>query len=801
MGDNVAMDGEIKVDPQHEEAQQLQQRPDSSSTADEALQVGPPADASTTTPASPVLVFLNSASGGKMGPKVLEKIRALIPESQLFDLQEVGQGRWKPEDKLKLFQHTKDTKVLICGGDGTMGWILSCIDRLRMAAEPGPSVSQEESFPVAMMPLGTGNDLARTFGWGPGFTRTMLKPKFLDRVKEAPAARLDRWLLSVMPYEPLGSEDKVKSTKIPPTFSLHRYASAIGDPIGGGQDLAGAVMNDASEHKRIQSVLRMGRSFSVKMSSQAKSVHEDEMNRSSSQGSRSLASSRHGDVEGGFLGSFRAASAFGGEFKTGETAVESETSSITEAGAGGGGGGAAGAPSMMARASSAPPALRYSGGNAGGVGGGGGSAGVVAMPTVGEVVDVPDREEEEEASSSVGSSGPSSPVAEVTSKTSDGKAAEGTAKKEGGTAAAASAVVAAVETEETPQEGRADPTAVENLSATSIGGVEGGSCSGGGVEETPVASEPASGSAEEGKTTVGAPAGQDEGRAAEETAEREANVARGAAATLVARAAAKATRAGEEKTPIDEGEEEDGGAAAADGKVKAAVQTDNQLRRMGPRAMPSISVMQRFETWESYDAVFCNYFSFGVDAIAALAFHEHRQAYPQLFTSRFRNQVWYARKGFPAAGGIPCGSQPPPPPVSKYLELRVKSTPSSDWETLELDSTLRGVVVLNLQSYGGGRNLWGTAQPGCWQKQFAKAAPDDGLLEIVGITNIFKLGCIMGCNKAGARAHRLAQAAEVELRIRSEIHMQIDGEPWKQAPAKINIQHYGQSTCLRGHRQ
>lgn len=71
-----------------------------------------------------------------------------------------------------------------------------------------------------------------------------------------------------MPYEPLGSEDKVKSTKIPPTFSLHRYASAIGDPIGGGQDLAGAVMNDASEHKRTQSVLRIGRSFSVKMSSQ-----------------------------------------------------------------------------------------------------------------------------------------------------------------------------------------------------------------------------------------------------------------------------------------------------------------------------------------------------------------------------------------------------------------------------------------------------------------------------------------------------------------------------------------------------
>lgn len=34
---------------------------------------------------------------------------------RLFDLQEVGQGRWKPEDKLKLFQHTKDTKVSTTG--------------------------------------------------------------------------------------------------------------------------------------------------------------------------------------------------------------------------------------------------------------------------------------------------------------------------------------------------------------------------------------------------------------------------------------------------------------------------------------------------------------------------------------------------------------------------------------------------------------------------------------------------------------------------------------------------------------
>lgn len=41
-----------------------------------------------------------------------------------------------------------------------------------------------------------------------------------------------------------------------------------------------------------------------------------------------------------------------------------------------------------------------------------------------------------------------------------------------------------------------------------------------------------------------------------------------------------------------------------------------------------------------------------------------------------------------------------------------------------------------------------------------------GLLEIVGITNIFKLGCIMGFNKVGARAHRLTQVCVERLASR-----------------------------------
>ena len=48
--------------------------------------------------------------------------------------------------------------VVVAGGDGTIGWTLNTIDHLRLDPEPT----------LALLPLGTGNDLARTLGYGPG---------------------------------------------------------------------------------------------------------------------------------------------------------------------------------------------------------------------------------------------------------------------------------------------------------------------------------------------------------------------------------------------------------------------------------------------------------------------------------------------------------------------------------------------------------------------------------------------------------------------------------------------------------
>jgi len=49
-------------------------------------------------------------------------------------------------------------RVMVAGGDGTVGWVLGCLGQLYVQNR-GPVP------PVAVIPLGTGNDLSRSFGW------------------------------------------------------------------------------------------------------------------------------------------------------------------------------------------------------------------------------------------------------------------------------------------------------------------------------------------------------------------------------------------------------------------------------------------------------------------------------------------------------------------------------------------------------------------------------------------------------------------------------------------------------------
>uniref|UniRef100_A0A0X3PW72 Diacylglycerol kinase n=2 Tax=Schistocephalus solidus TaxID=70667 RepID=A0A0X3PW72_SCHSO len=135
----------------------------------------------------PLLVFVNVKSGGCQGLELITSFRKLLNPHQVFNLEYGG-----PLSGLHCFRHLKRFKILVCGGDGTVGWALACLDNVGQdAACPTP--------PMAILPLGTGNDLARVLHWGPGYTGTEDPLTILRDVVEAEEIRLDRWTVVIKP--------------------------------------------------------------------------------------------------------------------------------------------------------------------------------------------------------------------------------------------------------------------------------------------------------------------------------------------------------------------------------------------------------------------------------------------------------------------------------------------------------------------------------------------------------------------------------------------------------------------------
>lgn len=134
---------------------------------------------------TPLFCFVNSKSGGQEGKEIIRELSKYLNYFQIIDLN-------KTSLKYILIQicTIKNAMILVCGGDGTVGWIMDLM----------PVTTN--SLPIAILPLGTGNDLAYVLGWGQGSSCSDVQNilSILDKcnqVKQLSIDKIDRWKITI----------------------------------------------------------------------------------------------------------------------------------------------------------------------------------------------------------------------------------------------------------------------------------------------------------------------------------------------------------------------------------------------------------------------------------------------------------------------------------------------------------------------------------------------------------------------------------------------------------------------------
>lgn len=148
-----------------------------------------------------LLCLVNPGSGGQAGAKILAHLQKTLPADVGMASSLVARGgeirydglwfQWHIFDDLAQRDFERPLHVCVFGGDGTVVWVCNALKYHEGIAARHPV--------VAVQPLGTGNDMARSLRWGKGLVEVPDYRELLHEIAESKEVHMDRWTVTVSP--------------------------------------------------------------------------------------------------------------------------------------------------------------------------------------------------------------------------------------------------------------------------------------------------------------------------------------------------------------------------------------------------------------------------------------------------------------------------------------------------------------------------------------------------------------------------------------------------------------------------
>jgi len=172
----------------------------------------------------PVAFLINGKSGGKTGKQLLHHFSE-YNNCYVFDLADLWQIKQNKNHSCAIYSQFCQTlqmdniRIVAAGGDGTVSFVCTLLDHFFQDILPIDTLQHKTQFsakkplpPLAILPIGVGNELSRCLGWSKGFTPSASswtipclpfdkEGQFVNNVRKGNIVDLDTWDINFEPEE------------------------------------------------------------------------------------------------------------------------------------------------------------------------------------------------------------------------------------------------------------------------------------------------------------------------------------------------------------------------------------------------------------------------------------------------------------------------------------------------------------------------------------------------------------------------------------------------------------------------